>query len=789
MEKRNKAFYAAPGGNDKFMRPGTGHGWSPREIATCNQGKYLWTAWIHRHNNREYLAVTIKTPASKGTLAIVEDKYEYYSKPTFLSYPNSKVLQLISFVRQGAKSKIKIYQFKSNKWTCTQTFGTTCVAVYHMDAIATSQDNAYIVYSGSAEGRKGLAFYSISLATGLFGKEQSHVFANGCINRPKLVIDQKNQVLALTDIYCQKRFGIYSINLSVPKAKWKNIYADSNNNMFPSVARDSQGVLYLSWLHQESVRREDVAGLRQYAMMACKTGAKWRIIKDKASEYCADLNLGLLPIKRYFGYDGLRRYPRVLATNEGSVWLIWEQQKDEDEIWNNLANGYLLGKEYKNGRFSPTRILVDMGSCFAIDNKTTYPSKSVRLIAKGAHTKSGNDFVALDIDLTQGVNYDSLPKSYWNNWKKFNLLDETKKNSHLSITSSQGEKFNLYWGDLHCHSIHSPDAEGEADELYHFARDVSNLDFIALTDNDYYPNKILLNSEIHYIAEVARALSSEDFIAMSGFEWTFHRPNKQRSFNHRIIIYPENEHQTVRRNEPAGISQIAFKKFADKNGYFHFPHHAFWKLIGGKGENAVEITSAWGTYMLDADTVTANLNNGVKFAFLGNSDSHRFLPGVAGALTGVYAENLTQEAIISAIKAGRSFATTGNRTAIDFRVNNSLMGSTIKVQTKPAIKWSIIAHSKVEEVAIIRNGQVVHKSNKANGEWQDKEVKVGRYWYIIQVKEDGEYQRYPHNVASAWGKYAWSSPIWVTSNAYSSTDSSGRLGVFNVAECRNVVIL
>ena len=46
-------------------------------------------------------------------------------------------------------------------------------------------------------------------------------------------------------------------------------------------------------------------------------------------------------------------------------------------------------------------------------------------------------------------------------------------------------ELSLFFGDLHVHSRISADLDGEPDELYHFARDVAQLDFMALTDNDF----------------------------------------------------------------------------------------------------------------------------------------------------------------------------------------------------------------------------------------------------------------------------------------------------------------
>ena len=198
-----------------------------------------------------------------------------------------------------------------------------------------------------------------------------------------------------------------------------------------------------------------------------------------------------------------------------------------------------------------------------------------------------------------------------------------------------------------------------------------------------------------------------------------------------------------------------------QSGYLSIPHHAYWRLGDIPNECAVEVTSAWGTYILDAPTVREALATGARFGFTGNSDSHRFLPGLSGALTGVYATELSRDGIIEALRKRRCFATTGNRTAIDFRINEAFMGEALKTNAIPTLFWRVHPHETIEKVQVIRDGELVFRSEETEGEWTDESAGAEPHWYYLQVKEKGAHARYPHNVAPAWGKWAWSSPIWV----------------------------
>lgn len=635
--------------------------------------------------------------------------------------------------------------------------------MYHMDAISTQRGDAWLVYAGVADRRKGVRLFLRYRSNGRWQDERMLPFGRGSVNRPRLALRGEKEVVLAADVYQEGKYDIAWTMLSGSEAgRWRRITHGNGWNLFPSVVADKDGCVWLSWLHQTPVRRDDVMGLSHEARVARLVGRDWCVVRDGRSDTVADLNLGLLPIQRYFGYDGLRRYPRLLATTDGAIWLLWEQQKDEREVWDNLANGFLCARRRETGKWSRTRTLMQAGCCFAFDTRRVYPPYRIPIAVKGPHLKSGNDFTVRPVDLNKGETYDERPKRLWLGWKPQSLPVGGADRSRVRIKDRHLGGMKLFWGDLHCHSAFSPDAEGEPDELYHFARDLAELDFVCIADNDFYPNKALLDSEVHFTAELAGQLSEKGrFLALSGYEWTFHRPDAGRSFNHRIVVFPRNGRRIARRNEPAGKSERAFTKYLESAGYLSFAHHAYWKLLGARGEHGVEVTAAWGTYILDAPTVFETLNAGKRFSFLGNSDSHRFMPGLSGGLTGVYATELTREVVLRAIRKGRCFATTGNRTVTAFWVNDRFMGGEALCSSAPNLRWEVRPHGILEKVTIIRDGEPVRTASTRKGEWADTTVSPGRHWYVLQVKEQGVHKRYPHNVASAWGKYAWTSPTWV----------------------------
>ena len=758
-----RTLYSTPGPDDSFLRPTLNHSWSPREIAVVSSDGNLWMSWIHRTQGNDAIVATSKKAGKSAPLTIVSANGRY-SKPVWLRFPGNET-PLLYFGASGNNDKFILegYALQNGRWQQVESLPTRCLAIYHMDMVAVADDEAYLAYCGIDGGQPGVKFCYRRFQRGEWGNELHFPAYDQQVNRPKLIADRNDEVYAIADIYRNGQFHIALKKLSPkPSIQWTRLSHGDGWNMFPAVAIDVKGRLIVSWLHQSQVVRNDVLGSTQSAQMARMQNGKWEILSRNGSPNLADLNLGLLPIKRYFGYDGLRRYPRPLAMADGSVWLIWEQQKDEQEIWANLSNGYLLGKKLNNGKWSGTKILHDQGACLTFDTRQIFTSWRFPLAVKTEHHRSGNDFIVVEIDLAKVRAFHGKPKSLWQKWTTQSLPKAPVKDNKLKVTVD-GDILSTYWGDLHCHSYFSPDAEGEPDELYYFARDLAKIDFVCVADNDFYPSKTLLDSEIHYTAELAKSLTEENrFLALAGYEWTYYRGDAARSNNHRIIVFPSDSSlEAVRRNEPNGASEKAFRAYLEENEYFAFPHHADWRFLNSPSEWAVEVTSAWGTYILDCDTVFKNLDNGERFAFLGNSDSHRFMPGLSGAITGVFAAELTQKSIFDAFRKRRTFATTGNRTLLAFWLDDIFMGGEFTSNTPPVLRWQIIPHGKLESIELIRDGKTIHTSNKKYGKWQDVTVPKGQHWYIIQAKEEGNYQRHPHNVAAAWGKYAWSSPIWL----------------------------
>jgi hypothetical protein len=146
-----------------------------------------------------------------------------------------------------------------------------------------------------------------------------------------------------------------------------------------------------------------------------------------------------------------------------------------------------------------------------------------------------------------------------------------------------------------------------------------------------------------------------------------------------------------------------------------------------------------------------------------NSDSHNTadLDSTVGAgKNGLYVKALTAEGVYEAIKAGRSFATTGPSLAFD--VNGELMGSTTRIASGESASLNLSAKSEsptaiLVKIDIIKNGDVWRTISPMQPAYEDTLVDES-------VTEDGYYRVEVTSQEQPNGPYhyAWSNPVFVS---------------------------
>lgn len=350
--------------------------------------------------------------------------------------------------------------------------------------------------------------------------------------------------------------------------------------------------------------------------------------------------------------------------------------------------------------------------------------------------------------------------------------------------------YRLYWGDLHGHTTLS-DGVGDIEQFYKYARQVAALDIAAASDheggiellglpkNDRRPpmrwEKTQNAANTFY--------EPGKFVTFRGFEWTscryghrnvYFRDGKVRdyfgAFTHEYILYD--------------MEPTEFYTLIDDPDALIIPHHTLvatdWKYYDPR-ELLVEIYSTWGRTEFSGNKgwdkpdnpgtgVQAGLDYGYRMGIIGGGDSHdsmigRCYPGspaknlnYRSGLMGVFAAELTRNAVFEALQKRRTFATTGERCYLDFRINNNFMGSEITVgeDSNCSVFIEYCGTRPIRTVELVsNNGKVTKLQNCIDEmdiqlEWKVKapHERVTDYYYVRVEQSDGN--------------IAWSSPIWVS---------------------------
>jgi hypothetical protein len=745
---------------ERYHRPPIGGGLAARHIAVASQGQKSWTVWhgYDPDSRQDHVYAQSFDGADRGATHCLTTTSGDHGRPSICCDPTDQLnavwitngKQLVGATIHSDRvnpTNITIHQAEAlrDPHICRDSNGIPWCSVITSD----QQRESVLLFQRE-----------VSDQWKLVGK----LDLEGYAGRPDLHVDHRGNILLACDCYVDKRYHVEVWQWA--DIRWTKVHTIINQDahaLQPRMTRCANNSLWLCWLRTAIVRREGVASHGNRIRVARCVDDAWQNIHGPKGIDVAKLHTALLPKKRYFGYNGLRRNPRLIATDDGCMHLAWEAQRDEREVWDNLHNGHLLAMTYQNEAWSDSHLWHDGGVCFAIDRQTRHRKDYIPLVYVKTESDFSSDVAMTIAEPSRAAPFPIEQSPQWENWEP---LTPHSRSTERAVLEHADQTYQLYWGDFHCHSIFSPDAEGDPDELYHFARDIAGIDFSGITDNDYYPDKALLSSELTYLQQLSRRLESTNtFIPFYGYEWTFHRHHDETSYNHRSIVFCDDQGKIVRRNEKAGQTQEAFSTaMKNTNAFFH-AHHGIYDLLNMKQEANVEVASGWMANIEKTDTAHDQLNRGRRFGFIGGDDSHRMVPGMSGALVAVWARELARPAIIEALQHRRCYATAGARMMIDFRANDCLMGSVIPWTGPVQFKLDVSAPDSLKCVSLIRGGEIIHEFDctdlTLNTTWIDPSPPPEGAWYYLRIEDRSPYREHPHNVCQATGPWAWSSPIWL----------------------------
>lgn len=299
------------------------------------------------------------------------------------------------------------------------------------------------------------------------------------------------------------------------------------------------------------------------------------------------------------------------------------------------------------------------------------------------------------------------------------------------------ETKNLYWGDLHNHNAVGY-AKGSLERTYDIAK--SHLDFFCFTPHTHWHDMPEMPQQAHMKWvhgfkvtadnwDKVKQMANENykpgtFVPFIGYEW------HSSSDGDVHMIYPGD---VGKLNYTADIKKL--QALAKESNALLVPHHPAYKLLW-RGQNwasldvsvspVLEIFSEHGNAESDrspyryirhsmggrhtVNTLQWLLKQGVKVGVVASTDDHLGYPGAYGeGLAAVYADELTRESVLDAIKARRTYGINMDRIALDFRLNGHWMGESIANATSRNIYVKAIGKGVVDRVEILKNNEVIHR--------------------------------------------------------------------------------
>jgi hypothetical protein len=332
----------------------------------------------------------------------------------------------------------------------------------------------------------------------------------------------------------------------------------------------------------------------------------------------------------------------------------------------------------------------------------------------------------------------------------------------------------VLWADLHGHSSLS-DGTGTPEDYLRYARDVARLDVAALTDHDHWGVRFLdrepeLWQQIR--DQVAAFHEPGSFVTLLGYEWT------SWLHGHRHVIYFSDHGEVYSSIDPATDTPAELWQALRGQAAMTFAHHSAGGPVATNWDYApdpvleplTEVSSVHGSSEaadspraiyspVPGNTVRDALDRGYRLGFVGSGDSHDGHPGLAhlasptGGVAAIISDELSREAIASALAARRVYATNGPRIVLRVAVAGQPMGSVVAIgpEASAEVFARITAVAEIERVDLISRGGVVAT---APGEGrlemqllhQLEDLQAGDYAYVRVVQvDDGA---------------AWSSPVF-----------------------------
>ncbi len=326
-------------------------------------------------------------------------------------------------------------------------------------------------------------------------------------------------------------------------------------------------------------------------------------------------------------------------------------------------------------------------------------------------------------------------------------------------------RFHLFWGDLHGQTD-STVGTGSVAEYFTFARDVGVVDVSTHQGNDF---QITRENWADICRHTREFHEPNRFVTFLGYEWSGNTP---AGGDHNVIYYRDDQpiyrssHWQIPDHSDRDTDRYPITKLYEQLAHddaLIIPH------IGGRRANPdlhdphleplIEICSVHGRFEW---FLWEALERGHRVGVIGAGDDHTGRPGasygtdasfgVRGGLAGILARSLTREDIWEALRARRTYATTGERILLDVRCNGHRMGAAFAAETPPAITVRVRGTGPLDSVEILR-GRVplyTHPLVEPHGHTPNR---IRIVWSGARLKTRGRHTRWDGRLQIEDGKF------------------------------------
>ena len=268
----------------------------------------------------------------------------------------------------------------------------------------------------------------------------------------------------------------------------------------------------------------------------------------------------------------------------------------------------------------------------------------------------------------------------------------------------------IYWGETHGHTGFA-EGQGSPDGYFLFGRDVARLDFLSLSEHDIWMDDFEWRT-LQEMVEKYRVPGK--FTTILGFEWT----SRLRYGGHHNVFFRDTPGRLRVPNQKAPLLDELYaglRKGNDLDDVLVVPHAhqpGDWTNSDPDIERLVEIQSGHGTFDWFGNKY---LENGYRVGFIGASDNHAGHPGYSGmtnrqlgGLAAVLASENTSDAVFDALRRCATYATTGERIALDVTLNGAEMGTQQAHSPARTIHCTVNGTAPIDAIDVVKNGTVAY---------------------------------------------------------------------------------